>query len=66
MSSDELSDQKIDTLAEYARIHHKKRNHCPTCFKAYELVDNELTHTCFCPQNSNLCGRCGVNNCTRH
>lgn len=43
-----------------------KRNHCPVCFKPYELIDNELLQICFHPQNSNICGRCGMNNCDRN
>ena len=40
----------------------RKRDHCPVCFKPYELIDNELLQTCFHPQNVNICGRHGLNN----
>ncbi len=40
----------------------RKKEHCPVCFKAYELIDNELVQTCFHPQNGNICGRHGMNN----
>lgn len=43
-----------------------KRDHCPVCFQAYELIDNELIQSCYHPQNSNICGRCGMNNCGRN
>lgn len=58
----------VDEISEpNKRIHSKGRhNHCPVCFKAYELIDNELIQSCFHPQNSNICGRCGMVNCNRN
>ena len=44
------------------RRRNKGRDCCPVCFRPYELIDNELLQTCFCPQNSNICGRHGLNN----
>lgn len=60
--SNELSEPKFDPLAQYGRVRNKgRKEHCPVCFKAYELVQ-----TCSCSQYSNICGRCGVSNCTQH
>ena len=60
--SDEFPKPKFDPYAQYGRVRSKgRKDHCPVCFKAYELIDNELL-TCSCPQNSNICGRHGLNN----
>ena len=65
--SDELPEPKFDPLAQYGRVRNKgRKEHCPVCFKPYELISNELIQTCFHTQNSNICARCGTNNCTQH
>ena len=61
--SNDLPEPKFDLWAQYGRVHNKgRREHCPVCFKSSELIDNELVQTCFHPQNSNICGRHGLNN----
>ena len=47
---------------DYQKPLKAKRHHCPVCFRDYVLVDCELIQTCSCPQNSNICGRHGLNN----
>lgn len=60
--SNEPLEPKTDHTAQYGRVRNKgRREHCPVCFKAYEIIDNELL-TCSCPQNSNICGRHGLDN----
>lgn len=51
---------------DYVKPLKSKKQHCPVCFRTYELIDCELVQTCSHPQNSNICGRCGQNNCTNH
>lgn len=60
--SNELPEPKFDLYAQWGRVIKGKKENCPVCFKAYELIDNELIQTCFCPQESSICGRHGLNN----
>ena len=65
--SNEPPEPKFDPLAQYGRVSNKgRKEHCPVCFRPYELIDNELVQTCFHPQNSNVCVRCGMDNCKHH
>ena len=65
--SNELPEPKLDPYAQYGRISNKgRKERCPVCFKPYEPIDNELVQTCFHPQNSNICGQCGMANCSQH
>ena len=59
--SNELPEPAFDPWTPQRR-RNKGRGYCPVCFRPYELIDNELLPTCFCPQNSNICGRHRLNN----
>lgn len=57
---------KLITGDDYQKPLKAKKQHCPVCFRPYEMIDSELVQTCYHSQNSNICGRCGMINCNRN